>query len=123
MRGGHAHTPILPQWELLCAYDSKLWINSPWMGSAFGGNDLGQNVTASDYWPSWSSGGRTGGAAWGASIPIWNALALLVPATTLAWLFDTLARRRAHLNLCPACHYDRTGLPPQSPCPECASPP
>jgi hypothetical protein len=29
------------------------------------------------------------------------------------------ARRRARLNHCPSCNYDRTGLPAASPCPEC----
>ena len=60
---------------------------------------------------------------WQLVIPLWIVVGPAILVTAAAWLFDTLARRRAHLNLCPTCHYDRTGLPPQSPCPECASPP
>ena len=35
---------------------------------------------------------------------------------------DALATRRARLNLCPKCNYDRTGLAATAVCPECAAP-
>ncbi|XVJ58526.1 MAG: hypothetical protein HEQ23_03645 [Tepidisphaera sp.] len=34
----------------------------------------------------------------------------------------TIRRRRVRRSLCPGCGYQRTGLAPDSPCPECASP-
>lgn len=34
----------------------------------------------------------------------------------------TIRRRRVRRNLCPGCGYQRTGLAPSSPCPECANP-
>jgi hypothetical protein len=60
--------------------------------------------------------------AWGAhtvSIPIWTFILPFFVAANIAWRFDHLARRRARLNHCPTCNYDRTGLPAASPCPEC----
>ncbi len=44
---------------------------------------------------------------------------LIATITAAAWRFDTLARRRASLNLCPKCNYDRTGLAVGAVCPEC----
>jgi hypothetical protein len=34
----------------------------------------------------------------------------------------TIRRRRVRRNVCPSCGYQRTGLVPDSPCPECSSP-
>ena len=59
---------------------------------------------------------------WSVCVPLWIPGAMMLLLTAGAWRLDTLARRRALLNLCPACHYDRTGLPPHAPCPECAAP-
>jgi hypothetical protein len=56
-------------------------------------------------------------------IPLWlPTLAGFVP-TALAWRLDTLARRRARLNLCPKCRYDRAGLAVDARCPECGNMP
>ena len=50
-------------------------------------------------------------------IPLWTApLAALGVA-----LSELRARRRALPGQCPRCHYDLSGLPPGSPCPECAA--
>ena len=45
------------------------------------------------------------------SAPLWCPLAISLGITSVAWRLDFLARRRARLNLCPKCGYDRTGLP------------
>ena len=61
--------------------------------------------------------------AWASSlgIPIWAITLPVGTITVAAWRLDTLARRRARLNLCPKCHYDRAGLAPGAVCPECGS--
>lgn len=52
-------------------------------------------------------------------LPLW--FVALPPAALAAgaWRLDALARRRARLNLCLKCNYDRTGLAPEAVCPEC----
>jgi hypothetical protein len=39
--------------------------------------------------------------------------------TAAAWWLDVQARRRARLNLCPKCTYDRAGIAGDAKCPEC----
>ena len=56
-------------------------------------------------------------------IPLWTPVALALLVTVAAWRLDIVADRRARLNLCPKCHYDRTGLAPTVTCPECGSQP
>ncbi len=57
---------------------------------------------------------------WGIAIPMWLLCMSLSFPTGVAWRLDTLApRRRARLNLCPKCNYDRTGLAMGAVCPEC----
>ncbi|HVU64172.1 MAG TPA: hypothetical protein VHC70_09360 [Phycisphaerales bacterium] len=58
---------------------------------------------------------------WDATIPMWMPTILGVGATGIAWRLDILARRRARLNLCPKCRYDRAGLAADAKCPECGS--
>jgi hypothetical protein len=55
------------------------------------------------------------------AIPLWWLVLPATVATSIAWRLDTLARRRARLNLCPKCGYDRTGLAggAGAVCPEC----
>ena len=55
------------------------------------------------------------------SLPIWSACAMACAASASAWRLDTLARRRAKLNLCAKCHYARTGLAVGAVCPECGA--
>ena len=59
-----------------------------------------------------------GGTIW---IPLWPAVLTFLLITASASLFDTLARRRIQLNLCPNCNYDRTGLAKDAKCPECGA--
>ena len=56
-----------------------------------------------------------------ACIPLWGPLVVVALATVSAWHLDTFARRRALLNLCPKCNYDRIGLADGAVCPECGS--
>ena len=56
-------------------------------------------------------------------MPLWIPVAMTWFATVVAWRLDTLARRRAKLNLCPKCNYDRTGLAIGAKCPECGAAP
>ena len=58
---------------------------------------------------------------WSIIIPLWAIAAPLAGITAIAWRFDTLARRRARVGLCPKCRYDRAGLAPGAVCPECGS--
>jgi hypothetical protein len=69
------------------------------------------------WWFDWFSSPRM----WSFGVPIWTlAGASLVP-TVVVWRLDRRARRRARINHCPTCNYDRGGLPAASPCPECGA--
>jgi hypothetical protein len=59
-------------------------------------------------------------------LPLWIPVALVLIPTIAAWRLDILARRRARLNLCPKCHYDRAGIvggAAGAKCPECGASP
>jgi hypothetical protein len=60
---------------------------------------------------------------WRVNLPIWPLASAASLIAITAWRLDTLARRRARLNLCPKCNYDRTGLTggPCAICPECGT--
>lgn len=60
------------------------------------------------------------------TVPLWlPTVAFAAIAAAAAWRLDRFvqrrfARRRAAMNLCPFCRYDRRGLlSPEAPCPEC----
>jgi hypothetical protein len=55
-------------------------------------------------------------------VALWLPSVIAWGVTASAWLLDNAARRRARLNLCPKCNYDRTGLAKDSVCPECGAP-
>jgi hypothetical protein len=57
------------------------------------------------------------------TVPLWCPLSVSGLCAAAAWRLDTLARHRARAGLCPKCHYNRTGLPPQAVCPECGTAP
>ena len=82
-------------------------------------SDKGKSFELDWSFVQWHQGGATGRFLWALSIPIWSLTGLAFAITTLAWRLDTLARRRPRLNLCPKCHYDRTGLAIGAKCPEC----
>ena len=75
------------------------------------------------YWGfSWYARSRpSGGSYWAFSVPLWIPAAGALIFTAIVWRLDTLARRRARLNLCPKCHYDRAGLAAGAVCPECGA--
>ncbi len=54
-------------------------------------------------------------------VPLWIPFIATAMCCGVAWRLDTLARRRARLNLCPKCNYDRTGLASGAVCPECGT--
>jgi hypothetical protein len=55
-----------------------------------------------------------------ASVPLLLLAGTSLAMSAVAGRLDTLARR-ARLNLCSKCHYDRTGLPVDAVCPECGA--
>ncbi|HVU64173.1 MAG TPA: hypothetical protein VHC70_09365 [Phycisphaerales bacterium] len=52
-------------------------------------------------------------------MPLWLLAAAALGVAIAASAPELLARRRARLNLCPSCHYDRAGLAAGAKCPEC----
>jgi hypothetical protein len=56
---------------------------------------------------------------WYVLVPLLFLAAPCSLVTATAWRIDTLARRRARLNLCPKCNYDRAGIAKDAVCPEC----
>jgi hypothetical protein len=55
------------------------------------------------------------------AFPLWIPSVMTAITTALAWRLDTFARRRARLNLCPKCNYDRAGIAGDAKCPECGA--
>ncbi len=53
------------------------------------------------------------------AVPFWSiAMALAVP-TGVAWSLEFRKRRAVRTGHCPTCNYALSGLPPDTPCPEC----
>jgi len=71
--------------------------------------------------PMWSFGWSRNSDRWVLRMPLWPAIGAALAATVIAWRLDTLARRRARLNVCAKCNYDRMGLAAGAVCPECGS--
>ncbi|MBY0261417.1 MAG: hypothetical protein K2Q20_03695 [Phycisphaerales bacterium] len=71
-------------------------------------------------WPSWWSDPI---GMWELVLPLWIPTAACTFAAAALWRIDTLHRRRLRTNRCPACTYDRAGLPAAAPCPECGAAP
>jgi hypothetical protein len=126
-----------------------VWVGSGWVCAEWiraNGNDvyleagkLGMRVIGDPKWANAPVGVQFGftcfevvwGVHWSASpgvpsylyIPLWLPSCLISVPTILMWRLDTLARRRAKLNRCAKCDYDRTGLAIGAVCPECGSAP
>jgi hypothetical protein len=54
-----------------------------------------------------------------AIVPLWMPALFALSISLAALGLDLLARRRARLNLCPRCNYDRAGIAGDAKCPEC----
>jgi hypothetical protein len=91
--------------------------------SAMGGflSPTGWHFVRSSFSLQWSFSLESHPSEWYLRVPAWPVALLSAGATALAWRFDTLACRRARLNLCPKCHYDRAGLAAGAKCPECGA--
>jgi len=57
------------------------------------------------------------------TVPLWMPALGTLLGSAAAWRLDALARRRARLNLCPKCNYDRAGIAGDAKCPECGAMP
>lgn len=51
--------------------------------------------------------------------PLWIPFVLIALPTAYLWKQDLVAARRVRAGLCRKCKYDRSGLSPSAPCPEC----
>ena len=82
-------------------------------------DDARNHMPAKAWRPYWSHRA----SEWALCVPLWIPFAGCVALTGSCWRLDTLARRRARLNLCPKCNYDRTGLVggAGAVCPECGT--
>ena len=80
--------------------------------------------------PGWAFGRPYGPFRWGfdarlfkdigtVETPLWIPPVVSGAIWLWVWVVDSRARRRAPLNLCPKCNYDRTGLAIGAKCPEC----
>lgn len=52
-------------------------------------------------------------------LPLWLPAFGAFGVGAALWRWDVFAMRRARAGLCPVCSYDRAGISPSSPCPEC----
>jgi hypothetical protein len=56
-------------------------------------------------------------------VPLWPVIVLAGAATLVLWRPESERGRRKRLGLCRSCGYDRRGLAPDAPCPECGTVP
>lgn len=70
----------------------------------------------------WWHGTTRAGVRSAIGIPIWMPAVVALLLSAGAGALDARDRRRIRHVLCPACRYDRRGLPPAAPCPECNAP-
>jgi hypothetical protein len=57
----------------------------------------------------------------GVVVPLWPLIVVAALPMTVISVRERRARRRASCSLCPACGYDRRGIPEGAPCPECGT--
>lgn len=53
------------------------------------------------------------------AIPLWWAVLPMAAVTIALWRRDTILTRRFRMHHCMHCGYDRAGITPHAPCPEC----
>lgn len=70
------------------------------------------------WWPRWP---YKSAGVWSFFIPLWFPTAACALVALAFWRIDTLHSRRSRAGACPACTYDRTGLPAAAACPECGA--
>jgi len=85
------------------------------------GLELSISGSGWEWLPHWGGLGTPIAWAYIVCVPIWMPLVCAAFPAWAVWRGDY--RRRARLNLCPNCNYDRTGLSAGAVCPECGSPP
>jgi hypothetical protein len=96
------------------------WVRTGWGSTEFAIRQHSDRRFHLKLWPPMWYHDRVRNELW---VPGWMPVIPALACTALAWRLDTLARRRARLNLCPKCHYDRAGLAAVAKCPECGEPP
>ena len=107
------------------AGSARFYLVAPWHTIEFGGRrgwHLAEQGTDFYYWI-WRARHDDFRHSVYFQFPLWVPIVLVGAICSLVWRLDTLARRRALLNLCRRCNYDRTGLPGGSgaKCPECGA--
>lgn len=113
---------VWPSGRGLVAANGQIGILSMAQPMGWIGFNYVENSAASTAW--WFSYVQTPGHSQ-LRVPFWLPVAIGFGIAGAARRFDTLARRRAKLNLCPNCGYDRTGLRDGengiAQCPECGA--
>ncbi len=100
-----------------------------YVGFGHGGAVVGRcpirdwSQTSGDAVELWFASSLSRTDRWWISIPTWFLVICSAAIATNAWRLDTLARRRAQMNLCTKCRYNRIGLGVNAKCPECGAAP
>ena len=100
----------------------RVWVQTSRYYGVADGFDYGRSIDGGwhfELWP-WRFCGPFP-APFLVYIPLWPLIVLLLIPTGLAWRLDQLATRGADFSQCQTCHYNLTGLPANSPCPECGA--
>ena len=90
---------------------------SDWYARPEGLIDWGSNRV----WLDWSFTWWHDGSGYIVAVPLWFPAGLSLLGTGALWRLDARARRRARVGACAKCGYDRAGLAPNAPCPECGT--
>lgn len=78
---------------------------------------------ANPWWGQWSTTTSPNFRRDQVAIHYWLLTLPCAIATALTWLPVLTSPRRKRAGLCPTCAYDRRGLAPDAPCPECGTTP
>lgn len=136
--GGAATAAVLAVLWLVSGWWGFMAVKSGWCGVYLASGKVGvYSVTSSvttqffagsaliPHWElnPWTFEWSFSAKRWQVMIPLWALVAAAVLASAGAWRLDVLARRGRGHKACPSCAYDRAGLAPEAPCPECGSVP